>query len=458
MRMITPLLALLLAVQPLAAQTVPTSPAEITMSFTPVVKATTPSVVNIYTQRVVSQRETPFGIDPFFADIFRNFGRETPRVQSSLGSGVILTADGIIVSNFHVVQEASQIRVVLTDRREFDAEVLLADEETDLAVLRLKGASGLPALALRDSDEVEVGELVLAIGNPFGVGQTVSSGIVSGLARSNLGIGGGRGYFIQTDAAINPGNSGGALVDVAGRLVGINTAILSPSGASSGIGFAIPANLVRAVVTQAEAGRSRFERPWAGIAGQAVDAGMAESYGQRAPQGLAILDFAEGSPFEEAGLSRGDVILQLDGVPVNTPAEMIFRMSVQGVGAETEVTYLHQDRQETTRVRLIAPPDTPARDVLTLTSGPFQGYTAANLNPAVTSEMALPDGLSGVVITDVGQQTLGLGLRSGDIVRSVNGTEITTTADLRAANAQRVSRWQIEYEREGRRALLRFRS
>ena len=178
------------------------------------VKATTPSVVNIYTQRVVSQRETPFGIDPFFADIFRNFGRETPRVQSSLGSGVILTADGIIVSNFHVVQEASQIRVVLTDRREFDAEVLLADEETDLAVLRLKGASGLPALALRDSDEVEVGELVLAIGNPFGVGQTVSSGIVSGLARSNLGIGGGRGYFIQTDAAINPGNSGGALVDL----------------------------------------------------------------------------------------------------------------------------------------------------------------------------------------------------------------------------------------------------
>lgn len=458
MRMIAAPFALLLAVQPLAAQTVPASPAEITMSFAPVVKATTPSVVNIYTQRVVSQRETPFGIDPFFADIFRNFGREVPRVQSSLGSGVILTADGIIVSNFHVVKEASQIRVVLTDRREFDAEVLLADEETDLAVLRLKEASGLPALALRDSDEVEVGELVLAIGNPFGVGQTVSSGIVSGLARSNLGIGGGRGYFIQTDAPINPGNSGGALVDVAGRLVGINTAILSPSGASSGIGFAIPANLVHAVVTQAEAGRIRFERPWAGIAGQSVDAGMAESFGQRAPQGLAILDFAPGSPFAEAGLSTGDVILQLDGVPVNTPAEMIFRMSVRGVGAETEVTYLHQDRQETTRVRLIPPPDTPARDVVALTSGPFQGYTVANLNPAVTSEMALPDGLAGVVITDVGQQTLGLGLRPGDIVRSVNGTQIATTADLRAANAERVSRWQIEYEREGRRALLRFRS
>ncbi|KFI27598.1 serine protease [Haematobacter missouriensis] len=458
MRMIAAPFALLLAVQPLAAQTIPASPAEITMSFAPVVKATTPSVVNIYTQRVVSQRETPFGIDPFFADIFRNFGREVPRVQSSLGSGVILTADGIIVSNFHVVKEASQIRVVLTDRREFDAEVLLADEETDLAVLRLKGASGLPALALRDSDEVEVGELVLAIGNPFGVGQTVSSGIVSGLARSNLGIGGGRGYFIQTDAPINPGNSGGALVDVAGRIIGINTAILSPSGASSGIGFAIPANLVHAVVTQAEAGRTKFERPWAGIAGQAVDAGMAESFGQRAPQGLAILDFAPGSPFAEAGLSRGDVILQLDGVPVNTPAEMIFRMSVRGVGAETEVTYLRQDRQETTRVRLIAPPDTPARDVVTLTGGPFQGYTVANLNPAVTSEMALPDGLAGVVITDVGQETLGLGLRPGDILRNINGTQIATTADLRAANAERASRWQIEYEREGRRALLRFRS
>jgi len=219
---------------------VPQSPAEISLSFTPVVKRAAPAVVNIYARRIINTRSSPFSDDPFFQNLFRDFGVPRQRVQNSLGSGVILSEDGIVVSNYHVVAEATDIRVVLNDRREYSASVLLADQESDLAVLRLEDAPEMPALDLRDSDSVEVGELVLAIGNPFGVGQTVSSGIVSGLARSGTATGNARGYFIQTDAPINPGNSGGALVDIDGRLIGVNTAILSRSGGSNGIGFALP--------------------------------------------------------------------------------------------------------------------------------------------------------------------------------------------------------------------------
>ena len=354
MRMITTLLALLLAVQPLAAQTVPTSPAEITMSFTPVVKATTPSVVNIYTQRVVSQRETPFGIDPFFADIFRNFGRETPRVQSSLGSGVILTADGIIVSNFHVVQEASQIRVVLTDRREFDAEVLLADEETDLAVLRLKGASGLPALALRDSDEVEVGELVLAIGNPFGVGQTVTNGIISALNRTETGISD-SGSFIQTDAAINPGNSGGPLLDSAGRLIGVNTAILSGSGSFAGIGFAVPADTVNRIVPKLIRD-GRVPTPGIGIRVAPEQVGA-----QLGVTGVVVAEVIPGSAADRAGLRgfdpsgrrTGDVITHAAGQPVATLAELATQLEQTGVGHPVTLTIWREGRTFTVDVTVI---------------------------------------------------------------------------------------------------------
>ena len=226
------LLALALATAPLAPATaeglIPRSRGEIALSFAPVVKAATPAVVNIYAKRVVTTRQSPFANDPFFREFFQNFGPARPQVQNSLGSGVILSGDGIVVSNYHVVGQADDIRVVLNDRREFTARVLLADAESDLAILQIEGAPKKMAhLNLRDSDDVEVGELVLAIGNPFGVGQTVSSGIVSGLARSGAAMGNGRGYFIQTDAPINPGNSGGALVDMNGDLIEVFTPIRS---------------------------------------------------------------------------------------------------------------------------------------------------------------------------------------------------------------------------------------
>ncbi|ARC90018.1 trypsin-like peptidase domain-containing protein [Rhodovulum sp. MB263] len=455
------LLCLLLIAGPLAAENrLPESRAEIQLSFSPVVREAAPAVVNVFTSRVVADRPTPFAADPFFSDLFRNFGRAQPRVENALGSGVIVSSDGMVVSNYHVVGRADQIRVVLADRREFEAEVLLADEESDLAVLRLEGASDLPFLPLRDSDEIAVGDLVLAIGNPFGIGQTVSSGIVSGLARSGLSIGGGRGYFIQTDAAINPGNSGGALVDMAGRLVGINTAILSRSGGSNGIGFAIPANLVSRFIEQAEAGARRFQRPWAGLSGQPVDAALAEALGMDSPRGVVLSALHPESPFRAAGLGVGDVVLALGGDPVNTPQEMLFRLSSEGIGRQIEVSYLHRGeaRPQAASVDLVAPPETPPRDPLTIRSqSVLAGLSVVNLNPAVLQEKGLAAGLSGVLVTDPGAIGGRGGLASGDILLQINEREIRSTADVAAAARAGGRRWYVEYLRNGRRGVLRFR-
>lgn len=242
----------------IAQARIPGSSAEIALSFAPVAKKAAPAVVSIHTRKMVERRFDPFAGHPMFERFFRGMQRRPGFVQrgveQSLGSGVILDPSGIVVSNYHVVGGADEIIIVLEDGRELQGRVILADRETDLAVVRVDGASGLPALALRDSDTVEVGDLVLAIGNPFGVGQTVTSGIISALGRG-VAATGEPGMFIQTDAAINPGNSGGALVDMEGRLVGINTAILSRTGGSIGIGFAVPANIVSRIVDAARSGR-----------------------------------------------------------------------------------------------------------------------------------------------------------------------------------------------------------
>ncbi|MFN4155584.1 MAG: Do family serine endopeptidase [Paracoccaceae bacterium] len=450
---------ILLVATPLTAQTdtrPPTSTAEISLSFAPVVKATAPAVVNIYASRVVEERLSPFAGDPFFDQFFSGYGQSQPRVQNSLGSGVIVSADGIVVSNYHVVGQATEIRVVLNDRREYAADLILGDEESDLAILRLQEAQGLPALALRNSDEVEVGDLVLAIGNPFGVGQTVSSGIVSGLARSSVELG--RGYFIQTDAAINPGNSGGALVDMQGRLVGINTAILTRSGGSNGIGFAIPANLVQTVVAQAVAGGARFERPWAGVQGQAMDAGLAGAMGLARPDGVLLVDLHPDSPFGKAGLRPGDVVLSVAGEPTNTPQEMIFRLAALGIGATVPVTYLDENGTSTVDVTLIAPPETPPRDPVTI-EGPvaLRGLTVARVNPALTAEMGLAMDASGVVVTHVQDLAAQVGLRPGDVLLAINGRAVAAPQDVAAAAQEQTRRWAIDVNRGGQIVRLRFR-
>ncbi len=442
-----------------AETTVPQSQQQITLSFAPVVKQAQPAVVNIYASMVVESRETPFAGDPFFEQFFRDFGRATPRVQNSLGSGVIVAPEGIVVSNYHVVGQATEIRVELSDRREYRAHVVLADEEADLAVLQLEGAKDLPALALRNSDGLEVGELVLAIGNPFGVGQTVSSGIISGLGRSSLAVGGGRSYFVQTDAAINPGNSGGALIDMQGRLVGINTAIVTRGGGSNGIGFAIPSNLVQNFIEQARAGETRFQRPWAGVTGQAMDAAMAEAMGLPRPEGVVISNLHPESPFAAAGLAVGDVILAIDGEPTDSPQEVMFRLAAIGVGREVTVRYLHREAQEEVRLTLSPPPDLPPRDETRLQGDTvLRGLTVARINPAVAAELDLPDGLTeGVVVTAAEDRAARAGLRPGDVLVAINGTAVTDPAGVEALSLPTQRRWTVEVRRDGRPLLLRFR-
>lgn len=450
---------LLILATPVWSETrIPQSQTEIQLGFAPLVKQAAPAVVNIYAKRIVAERSSPFQNDPFFRQFFGSRGQPRQRVQNSLGSGVILSGDGIVVTNYHVVGEATEIRVVLTDRREFDAQVMLSDQEADLAILQLEGAQDMPHLSLRDSDQVEVGELVLAIGNPFGVGQTVSSGIVSGLARSGAAVGSARGYFLQTDAAINPGNSGGALIDVTGHLIGVNTRILTRSGGSNGIGFAIPANLVAQFVAQARAGNAAFQRPWAGMSGQPVDADMAAGLGLDVPGGIVLSQLHPESPFAEAGLRPGDVVLSVDAEAVNTPAEMLFRMSVAGLGTEAQIAFVRDAQVRTASVPMRAAPEEPGRDRRVLNDrSVLPGLTVANVNPGVLAEYGLPLSAVGVVVEVPGPYGARAGLRPGDILSRINGEDIQTTQDVQTILNSRMKTLSLDVQRGLKRVRMRFR-
>lgn len=453
-------LALLTLATPGTAETrVPQSQSEISLGFAPVVKQAAPAVVNIYARIVREGRVNPLFSDPFFRDFFgRGFNEPRKRVQNSLGSGVILSADGYVVSNYHVVGTATEIRVVTTDRREYSAQVVLGDKESDIAILRLEQAEDLPFLRLRDSDHVEVGELALAIGNPFGVGQTVSSGIISGLARTGTATGNARGYFIQTDAAINPGNSGGALIDVNGDLIGINTSILTRSGGSNGIGFAIPANLVAEFLRQAQAGNDSFVSPWAGVAGQHMSADIAESLGLVIPLGVVISDMHDLSPLAKAGLRVGDVVTHVDGDEVNSPAEMKFRMSVAGVGGTSVLTRLRGEDRAEVEVALIKAPDTPAAEETTLGEETvLPELTVARINPATITRLGLSLSQTGVVVVDPGPYGGRAGLRIGDVLSGINGTEMQRPGDVVSALTDPGRRLNMDVLRGGRSVSLRFR-
>jgi len=454
------LILLVLLATPLHAQQLPQSQAQMQLSFAPLVKQAAPAVVNIYAKIMAQPQRTPLQQDPFFERFFSDQFSTKPRVQNSLGSGVILSADGIVVSNYHVVGMATEISVVLTDRREFSARVLLADAEADLALLQIDAPEPLPFLTLRESDQVEVGELALAIGNPFGVGQTVSSGIVSGLARSGAGGGNsGLGYFIQTDAPINPGNSGGALVDMAGRLIGINTSILSRSGGSNGIGFAIPADLVAVFVDQARKGAQVFGRPWAGIAGQPVDADMAGPLGLDRPGGIIVSGVHPASPFQSAGLRVGDVITAVADQPVNTPNEMVYRMRVAGLGQNADFTILRGGGTQTLTVPMIAAPDRPDRQEITLSDASLlPQMRVARINPAVIAELNLSLEARGIVVTQTGPVAPRIGLRKGDVILAINGVMPDHPRDIVALFAGQVRRFDVQILRGDRRISLRFRT
>ena len=440
-----------------AKDTVPQSEIEIKLSFVPLVKQAAPAVVNIYAQRIIEERRSPFSRDPFFRDFFRNFGQLQPRVQNSLGSGVILSADGYVVSNYHVVGGATDIRVVLHDGREISGDVILADEDSDLAVLKINTDEMLPHLDLRKSDTVEVGELVLAIGNPFGVGQTVTNGIISGLARTGIASGSAKGYFLQTDAPINPGNSGGALIDISGSLVGVNTSILSRSGGSNGIGFAIPADLVGQFLVQAKAGRSSFIRPWAGMRGQPITFEMAASLNLPAMSGMIISELHELSPFSKVGIGVGDIITKVDGLDINSPAEMLYRMSVVGIGTAVDVSYLSQGILKSSKIDLVEMPNWEAKQV---TLGPefiFMDLHISELTPEFQSKFGLSFSSDGLIVLDPGRIASRLGLRRGDLLREVNRKPVDTIEDAISAISSIKSSGSITIIRSGRRVSLRFR-
>ena len=313
---------------------VPFGRAEMELSFAPLVKTTAPAVVNVYASQKVAAR-SPFAGDPFFEQFFGD-QRMPPRLQQSLGSGVLVDPSGIVVTNFHVIRDADTVKVATSDGREFTSRTLLKDESLDLAVLKIDAPQPFPVVGIGNSDALEVGDLVLAIGDPFGVGQTTTSGIVSALARSNLGISD-FGFFIQTDAAINPGNSGGALINMRGELVGINTAIYSRSGGSIGIGFAIPSNMVRAVVASAKSGNDYFERPYIGATFDAVTAQIAEALGLAQPSGALISEIIAGGPAAKAGLKPGDVVLGMNGAPIEHVEALGYRLATQPIGSDREL-------------------------------------------------------------------------------------------------------------------------
>jgi Do/DeqQ family serine protease len=421
-----------------AARHAPESRAELTFSFAPIVKQARPAVVNVYASRADKRPRNALFDDPIFRQFFGDGGRRPGGpTAKSLGSGVLVDPSGLVVTNFHVIEGMTDVRIVLADKREFDADIVLRDQRTDLAVLRAKDGANFPVMELGDSDTLEVGDIVLAIGNPFGVGQTVTQGIVSALARTQVGISD-YGFFVQTDASINPGNSGGALVDMNGKLVGVNSAIFSQSGGSVGIGFAIPVNMVKIIVAAAKGGGTQVRRPWLGASLQNVSREIAETLGLERPMGALITDFSPQSPAAEAGLKRGDVITAVAGQAVEDPEGLGYRLATKPLGGSAALTYLRNGKSQTATVKLIPAPETPPRDPVKVKgSSPFAGATVVNLSPAVTEEFSIRGSSEGVVVTEIedGSAAASVNFQKGDVIVSVNETKIGSTRDLaRVAN------------------------
>ncbi len=437
---------------------VPRSPTELKLSFAPVVKRATPSVVNVYAARAVEVRNPLFD-DPFFRRFFGapgNIPRE--QMQRSLGSGVIVDASGLVMTNNHVIEGATEVKVSLADKREFEAEIVLKDQRTDLAVLRIKdNKERLPAIEFGNSDELQVGDVVLAIGNPFGVGQTVTHGIVSALARTQVGITDYQ-FFIQTDAAINPGNSGGALVDLSGRLIGINTAIFSRSGGSQGIGFAIPANMVQVVAASAKGGGSAVKRPWLGAKLQSMTAELAEGMGIKRNSGALVASVSANSPAAKAGLKTGDVIVSIDGQSVEDQNAFEYRFGTRPLGGEAQIGLLRSGRDTTVVIALQSPPERPREEVVIKARSPLTGAKVGNLSPALADELRLDPTTEGVAVIEVtqGSPAHRLGFQRGDVVVSINEKPVGTSREVERLTRDTNRLWQITIVRDGRQVSATF--
>ena len=443
--------ALLLALAaPAPAQEAARTPAP--GSYAPIVRRALPAVVNVFATRTEKRPRNPLFDDPVFRRFFGG-GAEQPetRTQQSLGSGVIVDASGLVVTNHHVIEGMTTVKIALSDKREFDAEILLRDPRSDLAVVRLKGAGPFPVVELGDSDALEIGDVVLAIGNPFGVGQTVTHGIVSALARTQAGISD-YGFFIQTDAPINPGNSGGALIDMNARLAGINSAIFSQTGSSVGIGFAIPVNMVKGVIMAAKNGSHTVKRPWLGASLQNVTKDIADNLGFDRPNGAIVSDVYDKSPALEAGLKRNDIVVSLDSQKIDDVEAFGYRFGTKAIGGSVNLNVLRAGKPLVLPLKLVGAPENPARDLRKLTGKqPFSGASVANISPALAEEISLEGFRDGVVVTEIEEGSIAqaLSVQQGDVIVGINDVKVSNTRDLEKLVAVKRPLWKLTIGRKG---------
>ncbi|HVU05828.1 MAG TPA: Do family serine endopeptidase [Polyangiaceae bacterium] len=431
------------------------------VSIADIAERVAPSVVNVSSSRTVKNvhERMPFFDDPFFRQFFGpGLGpggpQEERRQEHGLGSGVIVS-EGVVVTNNHVVDGADEIKVITADKREFPAKVVGTDKKSDVAVLRISGdVSSLKPLEMGDSSRLRLGDIVLAIGNPFGVGQTITMGIVSAKGRANVGI---AAYedFIQTDAAINPGNSGGALVDMEGRLVGINTAILSRSGGNMGIGFAIPSNMVQPIMKSLlETGK--VVRGWLGVGIQDIDQKLASAMNLSSVKGILVSEAIAGGPGEKAGLKSGDVVLKLNGEPMDSTGRFRNAIAAAGAGATVKLEIQREGKTLTVDAKLGELPDkepggqgkgdaSPA--------GSLDGLSIESLDAANRRKFDVPASVkSGVVVTDIdqGSPAAESGLRPGDVVVEVNRVPVTDIDQFKKAYTKVKDRTLLRVLRDGR--------
>ncbi|MFM7084640.1 MAG: Do family serine endopeptidase [Hyphomicrobium sp.] len=429
-------------------------------SYASIVRKASPAVVNVYVRRRVKNFASPFESDPFFRHFFEEYlGRPSERVQSSLGSGVIVSKDGTIVTNTHVLQGRGdiEIRIALSDKREFDAKVILQDDKTDITILKIQGGQdNFPSIEFEDSDKLEVGDIVFAIGNPFGVGQTVTHGIISALARTEMSKSDTQ-LFIQTDAAINPGNSGGALVDVSGKLVGINTMIFSQSGGSQGIGFAIPSNLVRLYVESAASGR-KVEKPWIGARLQSLTHEIASQLGIERMSGAFVSSVYNNSPAAKAGIQPGDIIIRIDGFDVADPRALNYRITTRGIGNTSKVDILRNGQALSLSLLLVEAPK-PSKDDVWLVDGrnPLVGSKISNIIPRLAEELEIED-VEGIVIVSIMSGSLAdrLGFQTGDIIIEINSKRIFSLVDLKKVLSVHQRIWNISIRRGDKSFMLQI--
>jgi Do/DeqQ family serine protease len=444
-----------LAPNSVAQKQLPQTRKEVTLSFAPLVKKIAPAVVNVYALYHPKSEgaKSPYLSDPLFKQFFEYFyggeGKEKEQpTDFALGSGIIVDKQGLILTNYHVIKDADVIQVALADKREFKAELVVIDKRSDLALLKINCKDDLPFLEVTPQEDLEVGDLVLAIGNPFGIGQTVTTGIISALARSEEGIGDFR-TFIQTDAAINPGNSGGPLVTTDGRLVGINTAIYSKSGGSVGIGFAIPTSLAIPVIESVNRG-GKIIRPWIGLAVEEVTSESAESLGLSHPFGVLVRTVYPNGPADEAGLKPGDFIGAFNGREIEDDAFLDYQVGISSLGEKAILTILRNGEEKMIPIQLREPLSEKDPEPVTIEgANPLRGVKVRTLSPALALDLGFDPMKQGVIIMERGDVTPAaqLGIQPGDVIEGINKEKITTKEQLAKFLETDVSSWDLVLRR-----------